>query len=774
MVIRQQDDCRDDIEESWELVAANDGAKKKYFPTISSTLLGNIEETSETHQTNKDEENIVVDDAKLVMTMSDRTPYIDSHRNSDGNKQKEVDEEMEAALSEDIYSIMFITKLWSPAFWYSLVVFGFQISFIALLLVDLIDWDNTDNNPLQVPAGMTKPVTLAAGLCIALLVAVQDDMIEASVMLAQGYQMLKSGEFDSLLKTYPDATMSKWFFSASLQYVAGLGLLIVIFILTMQSESVLGMALNFAALMFVSEIDNVAFGLAKRGFICSPSIEKETMNVSEFKLPKSKTGFNLIIRRVMFVFLLAILYAGYGVLIYNQRRGYFVPQQIGVQFGDEYDALLSPMSGMYIKSETMINGKFAYYQDSNPVQAMFAYCHDPTSTAHQTWTFSWWADPSWKESFFYNETWFGIPRDDPEFSYIIEKMFIENDPCNWSAKSQPAQDIYDITKTEASSWQVVNDLVPTGDFVFQHFALWPADCRDCSGHGQCGGDDGNTCICEFGYYGSECEFENPCPRLALDQRNDEQGIFLEDWVIDTYSDGTLKLLHDRPVYINRMNSSTSVLVTTFTGRRWEIGIISNEYYDMLASNHQKKKHQGNVLQLPYDDFMSKFFAPSDVDTIFNPKWFLTSTPVDHQSSSYAFTPVGLSYYEIVANSAFGSLLGITSVPDLNRPFDAPLICSACTRLSNTCFHHDMFFDEHKCLNPATNESVDFGDYGVCNCVQGTRGYLCEYLENCIEHDGGCYNNGVCHAEGSNQGSCNCTDTGYEGHLCQFPDRDNET
>jgi hypothetical protein len=167
-------------------------------------------------------------------------------------KAVEINEEKELTYSDlmdDIYSMIYMAPSCSAAFWFAFFVFAFQMAVITLNLTHLIDPANTFN-PLQIPPGLVTEVRIAQCLALFLSVAMQQDIITSLIFLHNGYN-------DEVLDTILTASFQKWLLSALCQFLASSSLLVALFILMMQSTEVIHLFLNFAALHFVSEIDNV-------------------------------------------------------------------------------------------------------------------------------------------------------------------------------------------------------------------------------------------------------------------------------------------------------------------------------------------------------------------------------------------------------------------------------------------------------------------------------------------------------------------------------------
>jgi hypothetical protein len=146
-------------------------------------------------------------------------------------------------------------------------------------MLDIVDTPQS-GNPLRLPPMVALTVTIAQGVTIFLIPAFMSDLIEAVLKLQDGY-------YPEVLEKHPGATYSTWLFSCSCQATAGILLLVTIFILTMQVDSVLSIMLNFAALHFMAEIDDLGFQIAKMGFV-RRRLQEQTEEVLNFQVPLQK------------------------------------------------------------------------------------------------------------------------------------------------------------------------------------------------------------------------------------------------------------------------------------------------------------------------------------------------------------------------------------------------------------------------------------------------------------------------------------------------------
>lgn len=108
---------------------------------------------------------------------------------------------------------------------------------------------------------------------------------------------------------------------------------IAVFVFIMQSTTILDIFLNFAALEFITSVDEFAFQLAKRGYV-SNAVKKSCDEVSEIKVLRRKGG--RVCRRLQMVIFIFAMLGAYALLANWQDRGKFDCEKIEVQFGDGF------------------------------------------------------------------------------------------------------------------------------------------------------------------------------------------------------------------------------------------------------------------------------------------------------------------------------------------------------------------------------------------------------------------------------------------------------
>jgi hypothetical protein len=615
------------------------------------------------------------------------------------------DAEEECLLTEDIYSLICISSIKSQAFFFAMATFGFQMAMTMLVCFDIIDVGVKDSdNPIRIPGGVEATVTAAQALALVLAVATQGDVITALEQLHGGYRY---GKDEVSLEITPSATFLKWLLSAVCQLCAGCVLLMATFILIMQSDNVIGMMLNFAALSFISEIDDIAFALANKGFV-TDSVQKETKNVAKCVGPAKQTSN--IFRRVLYLAITGGLLAGYGVIVKRQRAGKYLTKSLFIQYSDDLQFDFSFFSGLYVQTGELVQNRVTYVDEATKTFTL-AYCGQD-----EAWTFT-----------------------DTE----------ENSACEFVYAKSEKTNTFDVTTIPAASW-LVEDSFDTEQIVpFAAFTLKTNDCSEdlCRNeHGTC---KDNVCVCNKDRYGLNCEFAAPCPELLIDQRTN--GFPVIDagtsFTAETYQ--LLKNAQDepvevynRPVYVSTDESSSQYRnVMFFLGRRWAIT-------DTFELATDAEKNMNSILNSMED--IAQFFDETSFHGFYNTyKPFFMSDPMDYGTSSDSLTPTGLAWNNVrtITTIVEGGLNLYQA--DSSIPLTTVLQCKFC----------DKYEIGSGCLNNGVCDETN-----ICSCFDDTYfGALCESQLTCLELDGSCYNGGTCTASGV------CQDcVGARGLLCEVP------
>ena len=171
------------------------------------------------------------------------------------------DEARKKLLSPDTFSFLMFTHLRSKAFLWAMAAFVVQILIFTFLAVNVIDLKNT-NNPICIPTNVDVAVRVTQVIAIIVAVVTQENLRTALTLFYQGYR-------EEAFVALEGVTRCKWLFSVTCRFLeGGLGL-VVTFFLIMTARTVIDLLLNFTAMEFVSQLDDVAFSLSKLGYVGS-------------------------------------------------------------------------------------------------------------------------------------------------------------------------------------------------------------------------------------------------------------------------------------------------------------------------------------------------------------------------------------------------------------------------------------------------------------------------------------------------------------------------
>lgn len=325
--------------------------------------------------------------------------------------------------------------------------------------------------------------------------------------------------------------------------------LLCMFLTVMQESTVLDIFFDILALEFIESIDDVIYELSKRGFL-GRKLRVAANNEHHIECSAQSHGSRKWTKRfIRFIYLFNVA-LGIGALAYfshQQQQGAYRCNSVTVSFGDAIweDAyivngdgttekrllLLSHFNGVYVETKPDINRKPRYVERNKEdgdefaktIPAEIVYCEDI-----EAWVFR---------------------HPNILTSDTSDEVDDENE-CSWLLRS-PSTETFDLTElAEEEEWFVWQGLVES-DYRIS------IECNECGGkddcnyNGECEEDEigVSTCKCSQNFFGSHCQFEQPCAVIRsekdtaatlnlLGDPNDEEG---EDFVE----------VYGRPLYVRR-------------------------------------------------------------------------------------------------------------------------------------------------------------------------------------------------------------------------------
>ena len=430
-------------------------------------------------------------------------------------------------LPKDACSFFFTSKMNHPAFLFAILVFAFQAAILIVVQIGMTQ-SASDDNRFSVPPGVSRAVRVSQFFALTLAPVTQDDFIQSLDSLIVRYD-------SGVREIFPSASKTKWALSNILRGLHGCLCLVIVFTLTMQASVTLSVFLNFAALQFISEIDDIGWLLASKG-CCGGDIEQMTKRQRglrthgiAFKNRKLRVSAKLP-RTLILLLVWAGLFTGGAIIASQQKSGKFLCNSVTVLFGDEVwereadlDYLFySYFSGQYVlKPGAIENERPVYYErgrdpDIDPTRppGKFSYC-----ASEEAWVFS--------------------------IDTITKGSGVLEDGCNWLLKS-PKSSSFDLSAVGSSGWTIWTGVVTPPPVSF-----FLVSCDECSSeadsnyHGTCSGET-KHCICDPGWMGTTCILDDICEEIAAGAAGDsaDRLVLLRDETDEIVE------LYDRPVYYN--------------------------------------------------------------------------------------------------------------------------------------------------------------------------------------------------------------------------------
>eukprot|EP00978_Attheya_sp_CCMP212_P000606 scaffold1173_cov37-Attheya_sp.AAC.5 len=158
---------------------------------------------------------------------------------------------------KDTFSLMFVCNIKSLGFAYSALFFALQVTILVLISVNILK-NAPAGNRLNFPFGTSLDVVLAQASALFVSLIMQSSFLATFDLVNVKYD-------DNVLSLFKGATRTKWIVSNIFRSFIGVLSVAISFILIVQITTVIDLFLNFAAVQFVSELDNIAFHLAYRG-----------------------------------------------------------------------------------------------------------------------------------------------------------------------------------------------------------------------------------------------------------------------------------------------------------------------------------------------------------------------------------------------------------------------------------------------------------------------------------------------------------------------------
>ena len=229
-------------------------------------------------------------------------------------------------LPPDTYSFFACVEYCSTVFLIAVLVLVIQLGTLWIFLTDYVDL-SYQKNPIEIPGGMKIGVSIAQMIALLISCFSQDEIRASLNVLQLGYHQHKVQVISSI------ATKPKWYLSAIIRLLLGIFSLIITFILVVHSSTVRDVMLDFAAVTFVSELDNGTFELAKWGYMGRKAKHQALMIESTpvYDSDSKRKSKRQIPRFASFLLMITIYFGFWTFVKTRQMNGHYLDENIFVR-----------------------------------------------------------------------------------------------------------------------------------------------------------------------------------------------------------------------------------------------------------------------------------------------------------------------------------------------------------------------------------------------------------------------------------------------------------
>mmetsp|Transcript_39249 Transcript_39249/g.57734 ORF Transcript_39249/g.57734 Transcript_39249/m.57734 type:complete len:756 (-) Transcript_39249:62-2329(-) len=620
-------------------------------------------------------------------------------------------DQQEATLENDIFTLMFLANRNSLTFIFSVSVFILQMVVLAMISYNLMkETGDFFQNPFRIPINNEWDVILAQGCAIVIATFFQVDCLTSLANINLKYE-----ENAIASKGYFNASRSSWIVSNICRFLEGLISMFVSFIFIVQSSSVIDIFLNFAAVSFVSELDDIAFRLAIGGFL-GRNVQEDAKYARDLKFHKKRTYVSRFTCGLTTFFALGFI-IGWMVIVVNQMRGKYLMngacKRVRVVLPDKVYNLPQLMREPFSTTLASMTNMTVLINLDKPAPLFYAYFsgtyripqkgNGEFETENDRFVYYEWPEQANKQT----SGRFSYCAAEQAWVFTI-KDFDDKIPrgrCGqWLLRSAETTAFF-LDEVSQSEWTVW-----TGFVESTSLEITCMDCTrlkdnnlGCNYNGKCNID--GSCSCNEvlngeKWFGDMCEALPPCKTVDAFSFGEKSNEYAQVGHYMSVSDAANQrvLAYGRPIYWNKRN--TSFLQQNFllyTGDRW----FATEWLvtDICSSPPCTTA------------IFAEFFKRN-----FHAYWFNTwkSNNIYISERTDQFTPVGLEWFTVGRNRAFGGDFG-----PFGETYEEGVLfhcfqtdCSRAKVCGNSGFCNDK-----------TNPTVSVQKR--CNCINNSSGYFCQ-------------------------------------------------
>lgn len=275
----------------------------------------------------------VKDDTKGQQEDIDEEKKRSSHDEfeDDGNTERESYNTVK--LEEDTFSLMMISRWNSWPYLFGILTFIFQTVLIAIIIRSQLD-ASFRSTPFNIPVRVKWYVRIGQYLAALLSIWFQNDLQTSFhvLLLLWTIPENRSTPFRGITTS---STHSHYWLSLILpnviKMVQGSLVLGLSLILIIQYDNIVDIMTNFTALYFISDIDNILFTVASKGYFCSTALRKKTDEVktvifSDHDTYSYYSRTSMWCRNALIVAVMTIMLSILSYVAILQNQGYFFKQ----------------------------------------------------------------------------------------------------------------------------------------------------------------------------------------------------------------------------------------------------------------------------------------------------------------------------------------------------------------------------------------------------------------------------------------------------------------
>jgi hypothetical protein len=241
----------------------------------------------------------------------------------------EPESDTHTSLAGDIFTLMTTKEIFSKSWIFGILTFCLQISLLILIFEYQLSQGQETRTIFGAPFYVSPETYFAQFLAIIVSIMLSKDVVMPIKVMSLLW-IPKRDEWVEVLGK-PNADWKDWtkriLLPNLLKFIEGLFVLVISFVIIIQSDNVTDLFKDFAAMQLIAEVDNVAFWLATHGYFGS-TLKDDTKQAKKVRVKDEvpKLCFGLPLRPIVLLLLLFFMLAAFAPIIIWQQSGKFFQQ----------------------------------------------------------------------------------------------------------------------------------------------------------------------------------------------------------------------------------------------------------------------------------------------------------------------------------------------------------------------------------------------------------------------------------------------------------------